>query len=185
MENEADKLLRFKRDIEKLKMASIKDEGYVSPLNDANMKFKGNATSADITPSVNMVKGSGQLPEAKTVIKGVTNHIDTKSIQKVGNAEAVADKIQSILKSRAAARLGKQASGIGKSFVKGIPVLGGLAVGLGTALSSGDASAGELAATPILSEAEDVGPTPGTLEAKLENGTINADEMQQLLARSR
>jgi len=176
MENEADKLLRFKRDIEKLKMASIKDEGYVSPLNDANMKFKGNAASADITPSVNMVKGSGQLPEAKTIIKGVTDHIDTKSIQKVGNAEAVADKIRKIIQSRAAAKLGGAAGGM----IKKIPMIGGIAAGLGTLLTTGDASAASQATLPLVGDSDDLGPSMDSLEGKMEAGTATPDELYRL-----
>lgn len=183
METETDKILRFKRDIEKLKMAPIKDEGYISPLNEAITRVKGNVP----------------VPEAKTIIKGVTDkidtmtpiariknvtdHIDTKSIQKIGNADLVAEKIRKIIESRAASKLAKQASGIGKSFVKGIPMLGGLAVGIGTALSAGDASAGELAATPFLSEADDVGPSPDSIEHKMESGTATPDELDQLRKR--
>jgi len=188
-----ERLLKFKRDMEKLGLAPVKTEEYVSPLTDANMRVKGAATSADVTPINTLVKGSGQLPEAKTTIKGVTDKIDTmtpiktiknvtdkidtKSIQKQISGNAFADKIQAILKSRAAAK----ASGIAGDMIKKVPMIGGIAAGLGTLLTTGDASAASQAALPLVGDSDDLGPSAGSLESKLESGTITPDEMQKLL----
>lgn len=152
-----DNTLDFKRKLERLALEPIKSDDYVSPLNDALMQVKGKVPVNDTT---------------KTVIKGVTDKINTKEVQKLISGSGFQDKIKSILESRAASKLAKNS-------LKSIPFLG-TAMGIGSALMSRDASA----AIPVLNEAEAVGPTEGSLEAKLENGTITPDEMQQLMARS-
>lgn len=176
--NEAqDRLLKFKRDMERMGLAPVKADNYVSPLNDAVMKFKGEATSANVTPINQIVKGvnPNAIPE-KTVIKGVTDRIDTKSIQKIGNAEAVADKIRKIIQSRAAAK----AAGVAGDMIKKVPMIGGIAAGLGTLLTTGDASAASQAALPLVGDSDDLGPSADSLEAKMEAGTATPDELYRL-----
>ena len=53
-----------------------------------------------------------------------------------------------------------------------VPVLGGLA----SALSSGDASA----AVPVLDAAESTGPQAGTIDDRLERGTLTPEDKQSL-----
>ncbi len=108
----------------------------------------------------------------KNVVKGVTDHVNTNQVQKLISGSGFQDKIKSILANRAAGKLASNS-------LKAIP-FAGAALGIGSALLSGDASA----AVPILNEADAVGPTEGSLEAKMEGGTINPDEMQKLLAQS-
>jgi hypothetical protein len=168
MENE-DRILKFKRGMEQLASTPIRSEDYVSPLNEALLKVKGAIPSPDT---------------AKTVIKGVTDHINTNEVQKVLSGNQFQQKLASILESRAAQKAGKmmgQAGGMLSNVGKHIPILGGLAVGLGTALATGDASAGEQAATPILNEADPLGPTEGTLEHKLESGSPMSREEMEIL----
>ncbi len=167
-EDKLDKMMKFKREMQRLGLSPIKDEGYTSPLNDAVMKVKGAATSADLTPS-------------KTVIKGVNEAIDTKGVQKLISGNSFADKIQSILKSRAASKT----AGIAGDMVKKVPMIGGIVAGLGTLMTTGDASAATQAALPLVGDADDIGPDLNSLEGKLESGTITQDEMQKLLSRSK
>lgn len=177
-----DKMMKFKQEMQRLGLSPVKADDYVSPLNDAVMKFKGEATSANVTPINTMVKGvtPNSIPE-RTVIKNVTDKIDTKEIQKLISGNAFADKIQNILKSRAAAK----AAGIAGDAIKKVPMIGGIAAGLGTLLTTGDASAASQAALPLVGDSDDLGPEKGSLESKLESGTITQDEMQQLLNRSK
>jgi hypothetical protein len=173
---EQDRLLKFKRDMEKLGLSNIKSDEYVSPLNDAMMKFKGSKTSVDVTPAVNLVKGSGQIPDANSLVKGIADKIDTKSIQKQLSGSAFADKIQDILKSRAAAKLG----GAAGDMIKKVPMIGGIAAGLGTLLTTGDASAASQAALPLVGDSDDLGSSIDSLEGKMEAGTATPDELYRL-----
>ena len=169
-EERIQKEIAFKQGMSRLASEPIKAEGYVSPLVNDVMVAKGQKPATDT---------------AKHVIKDATQHIDTKNIGKIISGNQFKDKLAKILESRAAARAGKmlgQAGEIASSVGKKVPILGGLAVGLGTALATGDVSAGEQAATPLLNEAEDLGPTEGTLEHKLESGTISPAE-REILAR--
>jgi hypothetical protein len=174
-DDKLNKALKFKQEMQRLGLSPVKTEEYVSPLTEASMKFKGLASSADVTPTNTMVKGisaNSDIIPVKTMVKGVTDHIDTKDVQKLISGTGFQNKIKSILESRAAAKLAK-------NTLKSVPFLG-TAMGVGSALISGDVSA----AVPILDQADAIGPTEGSLEAKLESGIITPDEMQQLLARS-
>lgn len=169
--------------MQRLGLSPIKDEGYVSPLTDANMKVKGVASSANVTPVNTIVKGAANadVTPVKNIVKGGVDKIDTKEVRKLISGNAFTSKIDDILKSRAAAKLAKTAAG----GIKQIPMLGGIIAGLGTLAATGDASAATQSALPLVGEADDVGPTPGSLESKMENGTITPDEMQLLLNRSK
>jgi hypothetical protein len=158
-----DRILNFKRGMENLNMSPVKDEGYVSPLNEANMKIKG---SADIIDT--------KTPIAK--IKNATDHIDTKSIQKQVLGDAFEQRIKAIRASRALSKAG----GIAGDMIKKVPMIGGIAAGLGTLLSTGDASAASQAALPLVSEADDLGPSMDSLEGKMEAGTATPDELYRL-----
>jgi hypothetical protein len=163
-EEELKKEMVFKRGINRLNLMPTKSDDYMSPLNEA----------------MHYIKGSAPVKEAKTIIKGVTDHIDTKSIQKVGKADAWAEKI---LAARAASALAKKSGGLVKSMVKGIPMIGGIAAGLGTLLTTGDASAASQAALPLVGDSDDLGPSPDSLEHKMESGTATPDELDQLRKR--
>ena len=181
-----DKMMKFKQEMQRLGLSPVKTEDYVSPLNDAVMKFKGEATSANVTPINQMVKGVTPNPMSeKTVIKGVTDHINTNEIQKLISGNDRVDKIAKILESRKLAKMAKSAGGIAGDMIKKVPMIGGIAAGLGTLLTTGDASAASQAALPLIGDADDLGPEKGSLESKLESGTITQDEMQQLLNRSK
>lgn len=75
-----------------------------------------------------------------------------------------------------ASKLGKL-SKLGKKGLKLIPLLGPM-VGLGMSAMSGEVSAQDI---PILGEASDLGPEEGSLEHKLESGTITPEERFKLL----
>lgn len=182
-ESKIDKIMKFKREMQRLGLSPIKDEGYVSPLSDANMKVKGAMSSADVTPVNTMVKGAvnADVTPVKNIVKGGVDKIDTKEVRKLISGNSFTSKIDDILKSRAAAKLASGAAGA----IKKIPMLGGIVAGLGTLAATGDASAATQSALPLVGEADDLGPTPDSLEAKMENGTITQDELQQLLNRSK
>jgi len=162
----AEEFLKKKAELARLAQSSAKPAGYIGEAE----KF--------------LVEGSKPVVDAaKTTIKGVTDHINTNDVQKVLSGNQFQNKLASILESRAAskaAKLAGQAGGMMSSVGKRIPILGGLAVGLGTALTTGDASAGEQAAVPLLNEADPLGPEAGSLEYKLENGTITPQELEIL-----
>ena len=174
---EQDRLLKFKRDMEKLGLAPVKSEEYVSPLNDA----------------VNVVKGAyNPNINNKMILKGATEKIDTKPVQKLLSGVDFQDKIQAILKSRAAAKMGK-------NTLKSIPVIGGL-VGMGSSLMSGDVAAAGLDAADVAADLTlaptnpvglattaisafsggDLGSDSDSLEAKMESGTATPDELYRL-----
>lgn len=157
--NEAqDRLLKFKRDMERLGLAPVKPEEYVSPLNEAALTFKGAATNADVTPITNIVKGG-------------TDKINTKEVQKLISGNSFKNKISDILESR---KLAKAATAAGKGL-KALPLIGP-AIGLASAFATGDASA----AVPVLNDIEGAGPMKGSIESKIENGTATQDEIDQL-----
>ena len=90
MHDEAVKKLKYLRDLEKLKASGIKDENYTSDLD------KDSIT----------IKGEPKTPDPVTKIKGMTQHINTKSGTIKG--EDFTSKIQSLLKSSA----GKKIAGV-------------------------------------------------------------------------
>lgn len=160
------------------------------------LQMNGGGKNSPLMNEINKVKGTPEvIDNFKTIVPGANPHIktndiigkignatdriDTKSIQKVLSG-GFQDKIAKLIESRAASKLLKQAGSMGKAALGKIPVLGGLAVGLGTALSSGDVAAGEQAAIPLLNEAEDLGPARGSLEEMLENGTISPEQLEML-----
>lgn len=163
MDEAQDRLLKFKRDMEKLGLAPIRKEGYVSPLNEVKMRVDGPVEHIDTkTPA--------------KVFKNSTEKIDTKGVQKLISGNAFADKIQAILKSRAAAK----AAGVAGDMIKKVPMIGGIAAGLGTLLTTGDASAASQAALPLVGDSDDLGPSADSLEAKMESGTATPDELYRL-----
>jgi hypothetical protein len=91
-------------------------------------------------------------------------------------------KTSSSLKNAIAAATGK----FGK-LMKNIPAVGPAAAGLLTLAATGDASAAQNSATPILSEAEALGPTAGTPEADIEDPSKSYEQrikaIQQLSQR--
>ena len=95
------------------------------------------------------------------IIKDVTEKFDTKGVKNIISGSEFVDKIANL---RALKKFGKALPGIGTL------------VGLGSALSSGDASA----AIPILDEAEDLGPDKNSLEGQFERGEINAQRFGEL-----
>lgn len=177
-EDKLDKIMKFKQEMQRLGLSPVKAEEYTSPLNEAAMKFKGAASSADVTPISTIVKGAANadLTPAKNIVKGAVDKIDTKQVQKLISGSGFSDKIQSILKSRAAAK----AANIGGDMIKKVPMIGGIAAGLGTLLTTGDASAASQAALPLVGDAEDIGPDLNSLEGKMEAGTATPDELYRL-----
>lgn len=114
-------------------------------------------------------------------IKGVTEHIDNNAIQKLSSG---ADFMKKILESRAASKLAKMAGGAApalKAVGKHIPMIGGIATGLGTLLATGDASAALPAMIPVINESEGVGPEEGTLEHSLESGKQMSPKEMEIL----
>lgn len=87
------------------------------------------------------------------------------------SGEAFADKIARLRKG------GSQALKGASKGLKAIPILG-TALGLGAALSSGDAAA----AVPLFGDVESLGPED-ELEKKLESGTITPEERAILMNR--
>lgn len=103
----------------------------------------------------------------KTKVKGVTDKISTKDVQKVLSGS---DWEKKIARLRGLAKLAKKG-------VKQVPLIGGLAAGAVAGLTSGDASA----AIPILGEAEPLGPEQGSIEATIEDPEASMDERRQAL----
>lgn len=157
-----DRMMKFRQGMQKLALAPVKSDDYVSPLNNA----------------VNIVKGGKQpVVNENMVLKGTTEKINTKPMQKLISGQDRVDKVAKIIEARRLAKLG----GIAGDALKKVPMIGGIAAGLGTLLTTGDASAASQAALPLVGDSDDLGPTPGSLESKLENGTITEDEMDKLL----
>lgn len=94
-------------------------------------------------------------------VKGVTENIGQVA-QPVLSGD---DFVQKIAALRAAKMVGKKVLGA-------VPVIGGLA----NAVMSGDASA----AVPGLDSAESLGPAPGSLDSRIENGTLTDEDKKQL-----
>lgn len=113
---------------------------------------------------INLVKGTKPLPESKSVIKGVTEHIKTKNVEPLLTGNQFKDKIQKILASRAASK-----------GLKALPIIGP-AIGAISALSSGDVSA----AVPVLDQIESLGPKEGSIDKMIEDGTITLEQLQAI-----
>lgn len=64
---------------------------------------------------------------------------------------------------------------------KAIPLVGPALAGGLTMLATGDASAAQSAAMPILGEADDLGPTPGTPESDIENPSKSYEQRQKAI----
>lgn len=154
-----DKDLEFLRGMEKLKASPIKTSEYTSPL------------SQDVMP----VRGGELSKESVTRIRGATDKIDTKGIQKLGNASDV-------MKANAEKVL----------RMKALRKLGGIVPGLGaiTALASGEdaqAAAEELPGDlPVVGQAYDAirpepsGPQMGSFDDRLQKGQLTPEEMEML-----
>lgn len=169
MDSEIEKILQQKAELARAAQSAVKPAGYIGEAEP--FLVKGAKTLADNT---------------KQVVKGVTDHIGDTGIQKLISGNAFSNKLASILESRAASRLAQKAAEAGgmlTSVGKHLPVIGGLAVGLGTALATGDASAGEQAVIPLMNEADPVGPQKGSPEYNMESGTATPDELDQLRKR--
>lgn len=85
-------------------------------------------------------------------------------------------KITPSIRNAIAAATGK----FGK-LSKGIPLVGPALVGGLTMLATGDASAAQNAATPILSEADDLGPNPDSLEAMVEDPSKSYEQRKKAI----
>ena len=132
---------------------------------------------------VNVVK-SVPTPESKTLIKGVTETIENpKAVQKVLSGSEFTDKIANLRALKSLAKTG--GAGL-KSVVGAIPYVGG-ALGVASALSSGDVSAAvkeageELLPPPIQAavsslKSTETGPQKGSLAHRLESGDKLTDE---------
>ena len=117
-----------------------------------------------LNKDVNIVKGTKPEPELKTVIKGVTDRINTKEVQPLLKGSQFQDKIQKILASRAASK-----------GLKAIPFIGP-AIGAISAMSSGDVSA----AIPVLDQIESTGPKAGSIDKMIEDGTISPEQLDAI-----
>jgi hypothetical protein len=93
-------------------------------------------------------------------ISGVTENIGNAAQPLIGGN----DFVKKIADLRAAKMMGKKVLGA-------VPVLGGLA----SAAMSGDASA----AVPGLDQ-ESLGPAPGSLDSRIENGTLTDEDKNQM-----
>lgn len=177
--------LDLQQGLNKLKSSPVKSADYVSPLNNEINRVKGSIP----IPSPEKIVIPGGNPHIKTNeiagrVKGITDHINNKEIQKVTSGNAFKDKIAQILESRAAAKIGKMAGTAGsalKTASKHIPMFGGIAAGLGTALMTGDASAALPSMIPLINETDGVGTTEGTPEFDLESGKRMSDEEKEIL----
>ena len=124
--------------------------------------ISGSGEGSILDQDVIRVKGTPELPEPVKRIKGVTEHIDTKTPLPVIGGGEFKDKIA---KLRALKTLGKK-----------LPMVGSVVGGIGAMLGSEDASA----AVPILNEAENLGPEQGSFDDRLEKGLLTEEEKQLL-----
>ena len=132
---------------------------------------------------VNVVK-SVPTPEIKTVVKGAKEVIENpKAIQKLTSGADFTDKIANLRALKSLAKTG--GAGL-KSVVGAIPYVGG-ALGIASALASGDVSAAaqeageELLPPPVQAfvsslKSTDAGPQKGSLAHRLESGDKLTDE---------
>lgn len=162
------KRLRFLEGLNDLKASEVpRKEGYVDPL----------------LNEVNVVK-SAPIPETKTVIKGVTETLENpKAAQKLLTGNQFTDKIANLRALKQLAKTGGQGL---KSVVGAIPYVGG-ALGVASALASGDVSAAaqeageELLPPPVQAfvsslKSTEAGPQKGSLAHRLESGDKLTDE---------
>jgi hypothetical protein len=133
-----------------MQSAPIKSPDYTSPLESDVMRAKGGKSLSDVTEPI-------------TKISGATDKIDTRQIKKISSGSDWLSSIKSKLKG-------------GSGGLKGIPILGS-AIGLASALGSGDASA----AIPGLDSVEGTGPEKGSIDYKIENALpLTPEDEQQL-----
>jgi len=110
-------------------------------------------------------------PLEKDVMKVKGSPAPKPGVMKEISGEAFKDKIARLRKG------GSQAIKGASKGLKAIPILGS-ALGIGAALSSGDAAA----ALPVFGDVDSLGPED-ELERKLESGTITPEERAILMSR--
>lgn len=168
MNDRIDRELKFIRDREKLRGHSGVDPNYQTPWG----------------KDVHTVKGSAPQAETVTRVKSATEHIDTKSPLKVGNAaDVMKANAEKASRMKAMRKLGK-----------GLPAMGAITA-LGSGLMSEDASASDIAQdiitelpgdVPVLGQVYDAirpetsGPSQGSLDDRLEKGLLTPEEMELL-----
>jgi hypothetical protein len=121
----------------------------------------------------------GDYIDDKT-LHGSLNTVDKKAIDWANKVRETNAKLNEIANTRNKIRekqkIAEQLVKSGKSGLKAAGI-GGLAVGLGSLLSSGDVSA----AIPILSEAEALGPEKGMEDYEIENPQANPELRRKAL----
>jgi hypothetical protein len=133
-----------------LQSSPVKSPNYTSPLDSDVMKVKGGRTLSDVTEPI-------------TKVTGATDKIDNRQIKKISSGADWMNSIKSKLKG-------------GAKGLKSIPILGS-AIGLASAIGSGDVSA----AIPGLDAAESLGPERGGVDYKIENNIpLTPEDEEQL-----
>lgn len=139
--------------------------------------FNNSSLPSSNLPVNTLVPGRSSLPDVSTLVKGTADVIDPNTIIKASKSvglnkmatltgEEFKNKIAGLTK-KASPYLddAKSFAKKSKGMLSAVPFLGS-AIGVASALSSGDASA----ALPILNEADDLGPAKGSPEAEFESG---------------
>jgi hypothetical protein len=103
-------------------------------------------------------------------IKGVTEHIDTKTRLPLKTGEQFSE---SVAKKRILNKLSKGAGKFAKAGLKSLPLIGGLA----TAIQSRDVSA----AIPLLDQADDLGPAKGSPGAIIEDPKSSPEDRKKAI----
>lgn len=162
MKSKEEKELEFLRSQTDSKL--LDKSGYTSPLDEDVMRVKG---------------GTPNLSDPATKIRNTTQHIDTKGIQKIGNAaDVMKANAEKAARMKALRKMGR-------------PTLGGLAgvaAALGSSFLPDSAMASEpvQAATRALDEGDpmsmlmpsDVGPEVDSFDDRLEKGTLTPEELE-------
>lgn len=140
----------------------VKDIIRLTPERFKQVQSKIKAKSA-IKSKLNQALKSGDKEAAKAIVNKVG-----EVAKKTGKTELLADLIKRVSKS-------SLAKGAAKKVLSAIPLVGGI----GAAISSGDIKA----AVPGLDYIDDLGPKKGSLNERIEKGTLTPKDIKALKER--
>lgn len=187
MEEKLSKIQKFIEDREKLKKSPVITTSSSSIFSDKNPKIKSLEGAAKPTEVKDVIKltperfknvqnrlkaGSAIKDKLNAAIKANDSKAAKTIVSQVGEVAKKTgntELLQQLIKKVAKSGLAKKA---GKKLLSAIPLVGGAAA----ALSSGDIKA----AVPGLDFIDDVGPKKGSLDERIESGTITAADVARL-----
>lgn len=149
------------------RVKSLKPAGTIEPKDITKLtpeRFKSVQNNLKAKSSIKSKLSQALKKGDKEAVKGIVSKVGEVA-KKTGNTDFLADLVKRVSKSKFAKQGVKQ-------IVGAIPLIGGVAA----AISSGDIKA----AVPGLDYVDDLGPQKGTLNHRMETGTLTPEDIELL-----